>query len=331
MRMRQRRAARCVLRAEVALQAGCVDDARAALEEARRLGASAPELDALDNALLAGVMAEPMPERGRGFHGAAAIAATIMLIAAMSAGAWFWRGGQATTQEIAAAMHAPIAMPAASQPQAVSPSPVSATRLGETSGVVQSEIQRANQQPDALPGADATRTVATTFQVPALAVGELPAPQPADLTVPQPRTAEPEPPVTTPELGTAAPIPVLTSAPGMTVPAPPPPADERPRVRAALARYEAAYSALDAEAVRNVWPGVDTPSLARAFAGLQSQRFSLGQCSVAVEATIARAECSGTATWTPKIGAGTQSVARTWHFELLNADGTWLIVRAQTR
>src|SRR5687767_8688690 len=47
VRMRRRRAERCVLRAEVALHAGFEEDARLALEEARRLDSSAPDLDAL--------------------------------------------------------------------------------------------------------------------------------------------------------------------------------------------------------------------------------------------------------------------------------------------
>ena len=45
MRMRRRRAERCVLRAQLALDAGFPDDARVALDEARRLDSSTPEFE----------------------------------------------------------------------------------------------------------------------------------------------------------------------------------------------------------------------------------------------------------------------------------------------
>jgi hypothetical protein len=102
-------------------------------------------------------------------------------------------------------------------------------------------------------------------------------------------------------------------------------------VRAVLARYEAAYSGLDAAAARAVWPGVDERALARAFDGLQSQRLSLGRCDVLVTGLTARADCAGSASWTPKVGGGGRTQARRWRFELQNAGTGWLITRAEAR
>jgi len=107
--------------------------------------------------------------------------------------------------------------------------------------------------------------------------------------------------------------------------------NEEPRVRAVLARYEAAYSALNASAAQEVWPAVDQRSLARAFDTLHSQQVSLGQCSVQVQGETASATCDGTITWTPKVGGGSQSAGRQWRFQLHNGNGAWQITRAEVR
>jgi hypothetical protein len=103
--------------------------------------------------------------------------------------------------------------------------------------------------------------------------------------------------------------------------------DER-LVRAALSRYEAAYSGLDAAAARAVWPSVDQRALTRAFQGLQSQQVTLGRCDVRLNGASAQAECSGTAQWTPKVGGGVQKAARRWRFDLKNTGSDWVIVQA---
>jgi hypothetical protein len=102
-------------------------------------------------------------------------------------------------------------------------------------------------------------------------------------------------------------------------------------IRRTLDQYEAAYSQLDASAARAVWPTVDQRALARAFDGLAAQEVSLTACDVLVNGPTARATCSGQATWTAKVGGGRQTQPRRWAFELRNADGTWQIVRADTR
>lgn len=192
----------------------------------------------------------------------------------------------------------------------------------------------------------ATATVTTT-PAPAAAT---PAPLPAPLapTPSAPALAAPA----SPELTRTEPSP---SPPGPTPAAPPPssaatptspPANTSPSgssapssgvrdqsaaVRAALTRYEAGYSRLDVAAVHSVWPSLDQHALSRAFDGLESQRVSLGSCSVNVNGNAARADCSGTAAWTPKIGGGERTASRKWTFDLSESDGAWRIVRVQAR
>jgi hypothetical protein len=102
-------------------------------------------------------------------------------------------------------------------------------------------------------------------------------------------------------------------------------------VRAALSRYEAAYSTLNASAARAVWPTVDANALGRAFDSLEAQHISLGTCSVLVTGQSARVTCSGSATWTPKVGGGTRTESRRWTFDLAQAGDAWEIVRATAR
>jgi len=102
-------------------------------------------------------------------------------------------------------------------------------------------------------------------------------------------------------------------------------------VRQALGKYEAAYNRLDVSAVRTVWPTLDQRALARAFDSLTAQRVSLQNCDVDVSGSTARANCSGHASWTPKIGGGEQTASRKWTFDLSELDGGWRITHVQAR
>jgi hypothetical protein len=126
------------------------------------------------------------------------------------------------------------------------------------------------------------------------------------------------------------PAPAPASAPeARNTPTEPP--SQEPAVRAVLARFAEAYSSLSASAARQVWPSVDARSLSRAFDGLESQQVLLGNCSVKVAASTARAECSGSATWAPKVRGGRRTEARRWEFDLARTNGAWLILRARAR
>jgi hypothetical protein len=138
-------------------------------------------------------------------------------------------------------------------------------------------------------------------------VRDLPAAAPPIARVPPPAT--PPPPARTPD------------------PAP----SEEANVRAVLAQFEAAYSALSASAAQAVWPSVDERSLAKAFDSLQSQHVSLGKCSITINDRTAAAICTGLTSWTPKVGGGRNTASRTWHFQLASVNGKWRVDRAEAR
>ena len=130
-----------------------------------------------------------------------------------------------------------------------------------------------------------------------------------------------------PEPAPAAPAP----SPTAPSPAPSTAREQSAAVRAALGRYETAYNRLDVAAVRSVWPSIDQRALARAFDSLTSQKVSLQNCTIDIIGATARANCSGRASWTPKIGGGEQTASRKWAFNLNQADGEWHIVQVQAR
>ena len=107
--------------------------------------------------------------------------------------------------------------------------------------------------------------------------------------------------------------------------------DAQAAIRATLGRYEAAYSGLSVPAARAVWPSVDQRALARAFDGLASQRVALGKCDVVVTGASARATCTGSAEWTPKVGGGTKRQSRHWAFDWRIPAARGKYVRAEAR
>ena len=323
MRMRRRRAERCVLRAEVALEAGFPEEAREALEEARRLDCSTPDFDALSAAFTPTI--PPPVSRSRPVL---ALTITTALITTGAAGAWLWLAPkqsvpQPSARELARRAPAPdIRLPAPAA-RIVVDNPVITTEF------IRPEIEHprerfAEKSNDVAPRAQFARLDRAAMELGPVSAGGSTAA--AAVEAPIPRSAPADSPAEARAVPPAAPAPIApadTEAPAMV--------DERPRVRAALSRYEAGYSSLNVEGVRAVWPGVDARSLARAFDGLASQRISLGPCSIIVAAATARAECQGTFTWTPRIGGGTRTANRAWTFELRNAAGAWQIVGARVR
>lgn len=378
-RMRHRRAYRCLLRAEMALEAGFEDDAREALDEAERLNSGSPQLAALRAVLeeraTASMVAyrttQQAAQRQRVRNGAA----VAMIVLTVGVGAFWVTRTNSPAVEMEPARAALAALDALDA-RAGTPSPVAASpRAPRTTPPV-----AADAKPLDAPAAIATagkidvQTPEPAVHAGARATGNGTSdakPQPGEITprLPEfnPQFADPRPlslppsssldpaalrgtPPSVPDPAPTipdAPAPAALSAglldgmgerlPTANVPAerraaPENPATlEEPRVRAALSRYEAAYSGLDASAAQAVWPGVDERSLARAFDTLQSQRVSLGRCSVQVEGATANASCSGSITWTPKVGGGSQTAARQWRFELASGNGGWQIARAEVR
>jgi hypothetical protein len=107
---------------------------------------------------------------------------------------------------------------------------------------------------------------------------------------------------------------------------------EQSEIQRTLGQYQSAYSLLDAEAARAVWPSVDVRALARAFDSLTSQQLAFETCQFDIVGEAATAQCRGSATYTPKVGSrGPKLEPRQWTFHLRKVDEGWKIQSAQTR
>jgi hypothetical protein len=109
------------------------------------------------------------------------------------------------------------------------------------------------------------------------------------------------------------------------------PANTAP-VRELLARYRAAYEALDARLAKEIWPTVDERALSRAFDGLDSQRVTFDACDVAVTDGRAVASCRGSASYVTRVGnRSVYMPGRQWGFEMQKSAERWVIASVQTR
>lgn len=232
--------------------------------------------------------------------------------------------------------------------ETLEPEPAAISTSGETVPPVVENSHRADPVKSATATAPAgpDRTVPEGSPAVRLTAAAGTAPTPADHPGVPPAREEPVASLKAPVVEAVPLSAAVLPAPGsipVAAPEPPPPSrtrapevaaplvDAQAAIRTTLARYEAAYSGLNVSAARAVWPAVDQRALARAFDGLASQRVALDTCDVAVNGSTARATCSGSAEWTPKVGGGQRRQNRHWAFELANAGGTWQIVRADAR
>ena len=350
MRMRARRAERCLARARVALDAGIEAEARAALDEARTLKPDTPTLESLRAEVHAARDARLAAARQRHLRTALAAAAALLVLAIGAA--WFLIGlpdrPAAGDPRLAVASRQ---MTAADASLTTVPAPVSGTEPAPVATSPAADAAEAPEVPVATRGAvtaaaEREDAPVATAPAPARTVREESVTLPAVASVPE--GPPPSPPTAIEAAGRqpdAAPpaameriVSDLPAAPAAVPPpapaaaAPPSPAiSDEPKVRAVLARFESAYSSLNAPAAQAVWPTVDVRALGRAFDSLQAQQISLGDCAIALNGQRARADCRGTMSWTPKIGGGNRSQARRWQFELATAGGAWQIVRAEAR
>jgi hypothetical protein len=105
---------------------------------------------------------------------------------------------------------------------------------------------------------------------------------------------------------------------------------ESDSIRSVLAQYADAYSRLDASAASVVWPSVDRSALARAFSGLSAQKVAFNDCAIDVQQSSARANCTGIASWEPRVGgSGVRTDGRRWSFDLRKSSGGWVIKDAR--
>ncbi len=365
--MRLRRAERLLLRAEIALDAGYPEDVLPCLEEVRRLAPSLPALHRLEQKVratpvaplaldsftfapreAAGEVETPgpvvldssnAPTRNR--LRLLVPAAAILLVAGVATrlGGNHRADSPGAIHVAALASPAPPPLPAPTKEpdrNTLSPSsppaleadarttpppvattvtkpPASAMRVAEMPPVINEPAAR-SAAPTSTPDASAVPALrlADTGEAPRLVRAPFAAGPIAGLPEPLARATD------------TAPAPKDGSTPAE-------PSDE-PLVRNALDRYAQAYSALDADAAQRVWPRVDRTALSRAFETLASQQVSLGDCEVDVTGATARATCSGSATWAPKVGSGSaRTDARRWSFDLAKSGEGWQIVNARVQ
>ena len=312
--MRRRRAERCLLRARSALTSGQVEEARRACADAKEMDPTLPALVALE----AEIAALPVRRRYAPLATAAVCLAGLALAAAMTRHAWL--GPPEAPPHATAGADIVLSAPAGSvSPPSPPVEPVASDPEPEPSNSLDAAVPPQPHEQGVAPAAPPTPSpLDSAVPAPAASLEPLPLPQVADDPAPLPLLPESNTEtLTTPDPAVDRPLPE--------------PRGESTAIRRTLARYEAAYTDLDASAARAVWPTVDQRALARAFDGLAAQRIALNDCDVLVTGTTARANCSGVATWTAKVGGGQRSEPRRWTFELRNEAGAWQIVRAETR
>jgi len=362
IRMRYRRAERCVLRAESALGAGMEEEARAALDEARALNPDAPTFDEVLAATMRRRAAEDAARQSRLRH-VALVASTVLLVG-LALGWAVGRPGSDPPAVSGATASATVPAPTheSAPDAATSPMPGKPAAPEEPAAVGSAATGPGPAAeppgPQATAGTNPESWQRETTPPPARdpAPRDPPPPAPADerASPGPPPPVSPPPPVPTtadalpqprvdasPLTGVGAsvaasspprpPAPAPRPEPVREAPAAPDGASQEAAILAVLARFEAAYSSLSASAARQVWPTVDERSLDRAFASLDSQQVSLGNCSLQMQALTARADCRGTTIWAPRIGGGRRTDRRSWQFELAQSDGAWHIVSAQAR
>jgi hypothetical protein len=316
--MRRRRAERLVLRAEVALEAGFGDDARACLEEARRLVPGLPEIDAVQQRVDHASELEPTspPPVVSAFRRNIPAAVSMLLAGGLAAVAGVAVASRSEAIPPAQDFRS-LTLPAAKAPDAFRLKAETTGTEGDAAkaapaSVEATRLERAEDRPDVAPAASLPQVRAV------LPVTTATAAPPATLRI--------QDGISVATAGTFVPatLPVSSPAPEAT--------DESAAVRTVLDRYAAAYTALDAAAAARIWPAVNRAALGRAFEDLVSQRISLGSCRLDVRGATARAECAGSATWTPRVGdESPQTEDRRWTFELARAGSAWQIVSARVQ
>jgi eukaryotic-like serine/threonine-protein kinase len=151
---------------------------------------------------------------------------------------------------------------------------------------------------------------------------------------PQPAPASAAPPAPRPSAASAIPsVPMLPPPTHVLSPSPPGAPDEAAAVRdiqQVLSRYRSAFQALDVEALKAVYPGVDEPSARKLFASIRAYEVSLKVERIEVAGLVATAQCLGTYKAVPK-PPGDRGRPLRQTFELRWNGQGWTILRVHTR
>ena len=207
---------------------------------------------------------------------------------------------------------APTTRPAGSVPRRDDPAPppaaapVSAIRSDPVAATVQAGAAR-----DGLNGGQSA--VGVEARVP-------PASAAPSLATP----LESRPAVATPEPERAALTPIAGPTASAATIAP------RDAIDRTLRNYQAAFNRLDVDAVRQVWPSVDTKALARSFEQLRREDLTLRSCEVTTTGTTGVATCDGTTEYVPKVGSKSPRMERhRWRISLHRTADQWLVTRVE--
>ena len=340
-RARGRRIERRLAAARTALAARQYDDAEAALNEVEELNPGQAELPWLREELLA---ARETRAPGRRWFPVAVAAGVLLLIATQLEN----RSGAVATASRETS--APNVRTLPSQPTQYDPAPVSTTPSTPPAGAILTAAAdspvagNAVRDPAVLPSIVEDRVDIAKEAAPVLIAPEIPVAPVATVgrtevpsnAIRADSTAASAPPASLPmpEVRT---LPVAPTATAVERPAPlerrptsiPTPTDEQ-QVRQVLQRYRQAYTTLNARSAQEVWPGVDSAALARAFNALESQELTFDDCRVDVTAAEAVAICRGSARFVPKVGGReVRTEARVWDFRLQRTATGWQIATAR--
>jgi hypothetical protein len=108
-------------------------------------------------------------------------------------------------------------------------------------------------------------------------------------------------------------------------------AAETHAIQRVLNKYRDAFSILDVDAVKSVWPAADTKTLGAAFSRIAHQNYDYDGCRIAVADTRAAASCLGVAEYSRVGSTRSRTERREWHFTLRNVGQLWVIDTAVAR
>jgi hypothetical protein len=344
-RTRARRIEKRAEAARAALASGRIEDARAAIDEIAAIDAQHP----VYTGLLSELDAHAHPPRRRS-HVGPALAAVVVFAASILVARYAGspRPGAppaAIQQPVPVAgrevAEAPGIVNVPDAPGAAAPSAaVDATAAGRSASDIAARPPEAATANPTVPASTAGTTVPSRSSL-------VPAPAPINVAAPVPTAPAPAddprlPPVmpqlvpiepsdpaqlpgaltTAPQDTRARPVERTSDAVGVSRPIAPGPVAtagvrEEDLVLRTLQQYRRAYDSLDARAAQDVWPGVDSAALQRAFDGLVSQRLTFQSCQLQVNGPTATAACRGTARYTPRVGSReARDEPRDWRFTL---------------
>ena len=331
-RVKRRRVDRDVNEAQAALYDGRLKEATAALAQITELDPNSPELKELTAQLDVLRRGRPPSHRGRWFAATAAVGGLVLgglyvfqTIQPMSTPAVATTSRVSLPDPIDTTAALPARTDSATEPVTGGIGSTPATRVMTT----HSSDLNGRQKPAST--REPARMAATR---PDSVAGPPAAKHPCSGVTPDPgivrcvdidRGAAPTPPAAaalTPVVTAETPAGAAIAAPAAIVPT----ANDEEQVKEVLDRYRAAYERLTARSARDVWPEVDEAALARAFAGLRSQKLTFDDCDLAVSGNSASATCHGSTRYVPKVGSQDPCIEpRIWSFRLRKNGTDWKI------